>query len=79
MMKKRKNDGITLTEQTSGTLLETWIFIKVGGGMNNAAGHNLEATIDLSNFRSKGQSIRTDILGLSNTVEQQTGKDEFCF
>ena len=48
--------------------------------MNNAAGAlNFRATIDLSNFRTGVNQIRTDILGLTGTVEQQTGRMDSAF
>lgn len=48
--------------------------------MNNAAGAlNFRATIDLSNFRTGINQIRTDILGLSGVVEQQTRRMDSAF
>ena len=48
--------------------------------MNNAAGAlNFRATIDLSNFRTGINQIRTDILGLSGIVEQQTSRMDSAF
>ncbi|MEL7679181.1 tape measure protein [Elizabethkingia meningoseptica] len=48
--------------------------------MNNAAGAlNFRATIDLSNFRTGINQIRTDILGLTGVVEQQTSRMDSAF